>query len=88
MGVAGCWEDSAEVVGRGEVDRVVETWIDGDASLKPISAATNDLAEELDLQPALAGLNRLGRRNRSRKLGYPDEVYRRDQIDQTLRDPH
>jgi hypothetical protein len=49
-----------EVVGRSEMDRIIESRVGTDAALKEAGATIN-LPQQLDLQPALACLHDLGR---------------------------
>ena len=55
-------EDVAQVLGCGEVHRVIEARVAGDAALKALEAV--DFSEQLHLQPALADLDVLDRRQR------------------------
>src|ERR1017187_10723359 len=49
-------KDGPQVIRRGEVHRVIQAGIRRDPTLEP-PCSTIDLAQELDLQPALAGLD-------------------------------
>lgn len=66
------------------MDRVVKAGIAADTSLELVKAV--DLAQQLDLEPALADLNVLDRRQRWAQLGNADQGDRADQVDETLRE--
>jgi hypothetical protein len=77
----------SQIIGCGKVHRIIQAGVGPYPALEAL-CRTVELAEELDLQPALTGLDNLGRRLRTSQLGYPEQAHLRYEIDQPLRQAH
>jgi hypothetical protein len=81
------WEYRRELIRRREVDRIIQARVGSDAALE-LTGAAIDLAEQLDLQPALVMLNCLGRCEWASEFGDAKEGDRGDKVDGALGDAH
>jgi hypothetical protein len=76
-----------EIVSSCKVHRVIEPGIGADASLKAL-CGTVDFPQQLYLEPAISGLDGLGRGLRACKLSDSEQADCPDEIDKALRDAH
>ncbi|MCH6470701.1 hypothetical protein [Sinomonas terrae] len=85
--IARRWEQRVEVVGRGEVDRIIETRVGPYASLE-VSGASIYLTEQLDLKPSLADLNGTYRLSSSAQFSDTEQADLSDEVNEPLGDSH
>ena len=87
MFVVGMWKYRLELIRRREMHRIVQTGVGTNTALEA-TRGTIDLAEQLNLEPALVTLNGVGWCDRSAQLGNANEAHRGDEINKPLRNAH
>jgi hypothetical protein len=67
--------------------RIVQSGVAAHTALEA-TRGTIDLTEQLNLEPALVTLNRIGWCERSAQFGNPNEIHGSDEINKSLRNAH